>query len=169
MKWSDPFLARAIRYLSFKAVSGESEYVCAEVLGQKYPMREIETLLFRGMKRAAEQYLLKRVRKAVVSVPPAFSAIQCQAMSQAALAAGFRSVSIITDDVAVGYVHQQNMSNQVENIVVCSLGAASLSISFLEISESEVKVKFMKGDAFLGGNVTISLFRTSTTDSQKCC
>ena len=102
------------------------------------------------MKETAEQYLGKKVKHAVVTVPAYFNDAQRQATKDAGKIAGLDVLRVINEPTAAALAYGMDKSG--ENVVaVYDLGGGTFDISILELQSGVFEVKSTNGDTHLGG------------------
>ena len=141
-------IAKAI--YPYAIVEGPHRDLRVESYGKTYALPEISAVVLMEMKRVAEEFLGKKVKDAVITVPAYFNDNQRKATKDAGEIAGLNVLRIINEPtsaaLAYGFNKKENMT-----IAVYDLGGGTFDISILEISEGVFKVLATAGDTFLGG------------------
>ena len=123
---------------------------------------EISSFIIKKMIKNAENYLGKRIRKIVITVPAYFNNSQRELTKQAAEAIGLKVIRVINEPTAAalcyGFELEQNIN---QKILVFDLGGGTFDVSILDLSITEEKDKNVKyksfkvlatsGDTQLGG------------------
>jgi len=122
-----------------------------------YTPEEISSLILLELKNMAEDYLKKKISKAVITVPAYFNDSQRQATKDAATIAGLECVRIINEptssSLAYGIQHlSKKQKNQEFNILAYDLGGGTLDCSILRVSNSFFEVLASSGNKHLGGS-----------------
>lgn len=128
-----------------------------EAEGKKYSPSQIGSFVLLKMKEAADNFLEKDIKKAVITVPAYFNDSQRQATKDAGKIAGLEVMRIINEPTAAALAYGLNKS-QSGKVAVFDLGGGTFDISLLEIRDGVFEVKATNGDTFLGGeDVDIAL------------
>jgi molecular chaperone DnaK len=115
-----------------------------------YSPPEIEAILLRSLKIAAEEYLGEPVEDAIVSVPAYFNDSQRQATKDAGGIAGLRVNRILNEATAAALTY--GMSEKKYGLVaVYDLGGGTFDVSILELEDGIYQVLATAGDTYLGG------------------
>ena len=131
---------------------------------EKSPL-EISSLIIGKMVEHAENYLHKKIKKLVITVPAYFEDQQKKITEQAATALGLKVIKIIPEPTAAALAYGFNKENiKDEKILVFDLGGGTFDISILsfesekdkdkdgkEIEIKNLKVLAIDGDMHLGG------------------
>jgi len=128
-----------------------------------YP-EQIASFILIKMKKIAENYLKKKVKKAVVTVPAYFNEVQRQATKDAMKLAKLECLRIINEptaaSLAYGLNNKKYMVKTTDNefvekteakVLVYDLGGGTLDVTLLTISEGTFNVKSTEGNCRLGG------------------
>lgn len=87
---------------------------------------------------------------AVITIPAAFSILQCEATKRAGNLAGFRNVALLQEPIAAsiayGFANSQN-----ENWLVYDLGGGTFDVALVSSCDGILTVIGHNGDNFLGG------------------
>ncbi|KAF9781858.1 70 kDa heat shock protein, partial [Thelephora terrestris] len=111
---------------------------------------ELSSMILVKMKETAEQYLGKKVKHAVVTVPAYFNDAQRQATKDAGKIAGLDVLRVINEPAAAALAYGMDKSG--ENVAaVYDLGGGTFDISVLELQSGVFEVKSTNGDTHLGG------------------
>ncbi|CAG8703054.1 11145_t:CDS:1, partial [Racocetra persica] len=102
------------------------------------------------MKKIAEDYLGKKVKKAVITVPAYFDDSQRNATKDAGEIAGLEVMRIINEPTAAALAYGIDKKKEVRTIAVFDLGGGTFDISVIEINEGIFEVKSTAGDTYLG-------------------
>jgi len=132
---------------AIKIVHGSKDSTKKE---QVIATEKLSMMVLRSLKEAAEAYLDKQVKYAVIAVPAHYNEGQRQATKDAAVMAGLTPLRLIGEPsaAALAYGLQQGADRVV---LVYDLGGGTLDVSVLKIEGGEFRVLATGGDPFLGG------------------
>lgn len=134
---------------SIKRKMGSSEII---KLGTKaFSPQEISAIILRKLKGMAENYLGKKVNKAVITVPAYFSDAQRQATVDAGEIAGLEVVRIINEPTAAALAYESNHKGA-KKVIVYDLGGGTFDVSVVNIQNGVVEVLASHGNNHLGGD-----------------
>jgi len=150
-KFSDPEVARDMKWLPYTVKSGKNGMAVVEVEGHEYTPQEISAMILSKIKADAEAYLGEKVTDAVITVPAYFDDSQRQATKQAGEIAGLNVARIINEPTAAALAYGLDKANA-HTIAVYDLGGGTFDISILELGEGVFEVKSTNGDTHLGGD-----------------
>ncbi|MEW6069823.1 MAG: molecular chaperone DnaK [Candidatus Thermoplasmatota archaeon] len=121
-------------------------------IGNKwYIPQELSALILRKIKRDAELYLGKSVKKAIITTPAYFNDNQRTATRDAGILAGLEVVRIINEPTAASLAYGLDKSNKKLKIAVLDLGGGTFDVTILEMCNSVFRVIATSGDTQLGG------------------
>jgi len=120
--------------------------------GQKesFSPSQIGSMVLGKMKETSEEFLGRKVSKAVVTVPAYFNDSQRQATKDAGKIAGLDVLRIINEPTAAALAYGMDKADG-KTIAVFDLGGGTFDVSILEISGGVFEVKSTNGDTLLGG------------------
>lgn len=113
---------------------------------------QISAMVLGRMKKTAEEFLGKKVKSAVVTVPDYFQDWQRQATKEAGTIAGFSNVRMIDEPVAAVIAYDIQSEEDDKVILVFHLGGETLDISLLAINDGLYWAFATSVDKHLGGN-----------------
>jgi molecular chaperone DnaK len=128
------------RYAKSFPASGRSmspEEVSAEVL---------KSLLADARRRTGEE-----VRAAVVTVPAAFTALQCEATARAAQLAGLEEYPLLQEPIAAAVAYGAGPGVRDQRWLVFDLGGGTLDVAVVSTRDGRLAVLEHRGDNHLGG------------------
>ena len=124
-----------------------------------FTLEEISSFIIRKMVDSAENYLNKKVKKLVITVPANFNDAQRNCTKQAALLAGVEAIRIINEPTAAALAYglqEKNIENN-KKILVFDLGGGTFDVTILSINKEEnnlektFDIMSTNGDKYLGG------------------
>jgi len=140
------------KLVPYKVVGGANELVKVDVRGKTYTPPEISAVVLQALKKAAEDYLGKPVKDAVITVPAYFNDSQRQATKDAGTIAGLNVRRILNEPTAAALAFGLDKKKS-GKIAVFDLGGGTFDISILEIGKEGVfEVLATNGDTHLGGD-----------------
>jgi molecular chaperone DnaK len=139
--------ARLSPYRIVEAANGDAH---VEIHDRIYSPPEIEALILRYLKDAAEDYLGEPVEEAILSVPAYFNEAQRQATKDAGTIAGLKVQRILNEATAAALAY--GMIERTSGIVaVYDLGGGTFDVSIAELQDGCYQVLATAGDTYLGG------------------
>ena len=104
------------------------------------------------MVRISEDFLGKKVKSAVITVPAYFNDAQRQATKDAGTISGINVLRIINEPTAAAIAYGlDRQQEKTRNILIFDLGGGTFDVSLLAIEEGVFEVKATNGDTSLGG------------------
>lgn len=88
---------------------------------------------------------------AVITVPAAFTALQCEATARAAALAGLREYPLLQEPIAAAIAYGARPGSQDQRWLVFDLGGGTLDIAVVSTREGRLSVLEHRGDNHLGG------------------
>ena len=124
-----------------------------------FTLEEISSFIIRKMIDSAEDYLKRKIKKIVITVPANFNDAQRNCTKQAALLAGVEVIRIINEPTAAALAYGLQEKNDENNrkILVFDLGGGTFDVTILNINkdknniEQSFEILSTNGDQFLGG------------------
>ena len=126
----------------------------------QFTFEEISSFIIGKMIESAEEYLNKKVKKLVITVPANFNDAQRNCTKQAALLAGVEVIRIINEPTAAALAYGLDEKNEEINnkkILVFDLGGGTFDVTILHINkfngkfEQNYEILSTNGNKFLGG------------------
>ncbi|CAN1346631.1 Luminal-binding protein 5, partial [Linum perenne] len=130
-------------YIEVKIEDGETKFFSPE---------EISAMIMTKMKETAEALLKKKIKDAVITVPPYFNDAQRQATKDACVIAGLNVARIIDEPIAAVIACAFDRKAGQRNILVFHLGGGTCYASILSIDNGYVEVLSTSADIHLGGD-----------------
>ncbi|MBO5981502.1 MAG: molecular chaperone DnaK, partial [Clostridia bacterium] len=119
--------------------------------GKQYTPQEISAMTLQKLKADAEDYLVQKIDKAVITVPAYFSDAQRQATKDAGKIAGLEVLRIINEPTAAALAYGVDKELN-QKVLIYDLGGGTFDVSILEISDGVFEVLATNGDTRLGGD-----------------
>jgi L1 cell adhesion molecule like protein len=158
--FSDPIVQNDIKLFPFKVIKNSKTnkpLIQIENKNEKkdYYPEQISSMILKHVKKYSEEFLGKKVNKAVISVPAYFNESQKKATKVAGEIAGLNVIRIINEPtagaIAYGYGINNKLNDEKKNILVFDLGGGTYDISILKIEKNKFTVLSINGDTHLGG------------------
>ena len=119
---------------------------------EKFFAEQISSMVLIKMKEIAEDYLGKKVKEAVITVPAYFNDSQRQATKDAGAIAGLNVLRIINEPTAAAIAYGlDKLQDKEKNVLIFDLGGGTFDVSLLAIESGLFEVKATSGDTHLGG------------------
>jgi len=134
-----------------KRIIGTPEKIFFERVGVELSAEEISAEILKSL----VQDILRKYPKftttaAVITIPAAFSVLQCEATKRAGNIAGFKHVVLLQEPIAAaisyGFAHTKD-----ENWLVYDLGGGTFDVALISSKDGVLSVLGHNGDNFLGG------------------
>ena len=157
--FSDPIVQNDIKLFPFKVIKNSKTdkplIQIANKNGKKdYYPEQISSMILKHVKKYSEEFLGKKVNKAVISVPAYFNESQKKATKVAGEIAGLNVIRIINEPTAGAIAYGYGINNKInekKNILVFDLGGGTYDISILKLEKNKFTVLSINGDTHLGG------------------
>lgn len=155
-KFTDADVQKEIGGLGYKVVAGlgGNPEIVIEAGGKttNYTPEQISAMILGYMKETAEEFLGKKITRAVITVPAYFNDAQRQATKDAGVIAGLTVERIINEPTAAAIAYGLNTDSDVEkNVLIFDCGGGTHDVSVLTIDGGLFEVKATAGDTHLGG------------------
>ncbi len=144
-------VAQEEKLVPYKVVDASNGDAVVAIGDKKYTPPEISAIILQKMKQSAEDYLGKKVTKAVITVPAYFNDAQRQATKDAGRIAGLEVLRIINEPTAASLAYGLDKKKD-EKIAVYDLGGGTFDISILQLGDGVFEVLSTNGDTHLGGD-----------------
>lgn len=163
-KMDDPDVLKERKLLSYGiSCRDDNKNICllSDLRGEKtFTPEEISANILTKLKQMAQNYLKKKVTKAVVTVPARFNDCQRQATKDAARIAGLDCLRIINEPTAASLAYglmNRTMNDGVKekkklHVIVYDFGGGTLDVSLVEIEDMSFMVLADSGITNFGGS-----------------
>jgi heat shock protein 1/8 len=129
---------------------------------KSYKPEQISALILEKMKKIAEDFLGKRVKKAVITVPAYFNDSQRSATKNAATIAGLTCDKIINEPTAACMCYGLEKKEDNCKVLIFDLGGGTFDVSILNLYQGVFQVLATSGNTHLGGedfdNIIVDYF-----------
>eukprot|EP00171_Calliarthron_tuberculosum_P008866 IDg8866t1 len=152
-RYNEPTVQRDKKLLPFNIVGKDDKpHVEVEVKGDTkvFSPEEISAMVLTKLKKTAEDYLGRKVTRAVVTVPAYFNDAQRSATRDAGVIAGLKVLRIINEPTAAALAYGLDKKGE-KNILVFDLGGGTFDVTLLTIENGVFEVLATNGDTHLGG------------------
>eukprot|EP00177_Eucheuma_denticulatum_P005506 GFKZ01010010.1.p1 GENE.GFKZ01010010.1~~GFKZ01010010.1.p1 ORF type:complete len:642 (-),score=155.80 GFKZ01010010.1:243-2168(-) len=155
-RYNEPTVQRDKKLLPFRIVGKDDKpHVEVEINGEDkvFAPEEISAMVLSKLRKTAEDYLGKKVKRAVVTVPAYFNDAQRSATRDAGVIAGLDVLRIINEPTAAALAYGLDKTKEEEerNILVFDLGGGTFDVTLLTIDKGVFEVLATNGDTHLGG------------------
>src|SRR3989454_1818052 len=132
-----------------KRKMGTSEKVVLQ--GKEYTPQQVSSFILQKIKRDAETFLGRPVKKAVITVPAHFNDNQRQATKDAGEIAGFEVDRIINEPTAACLAYGLDKTDKEMKIMVFSFGGGTHDVTLMDFGGGVFQVLSTSGDTQTGG------------------
>src|SRR5215211_4661736 len=150
---------------AYNALAEDPENVAPEVkrlLGQRYAKtfpasgrsmspEEISAEVLKSLLADERRRTGEEVRAAVVTVPAAFTALQCEATARAAQLAGLEEYPLLQEPIAAAVAYGAAPGVRDQRWLVFDLGGGTLDVAVVSTRDGRLNVLEHRGDNHLGG------------------
>lgn len=154
-RFNEPTVQRDKKLLPFNIMSKDDKphvKVLSNGEDKIYSPEEISAMVLTKLKKTAEDYLGRKVTRAVVTVPAYFNDAQRAATKDAGIIAGLNVLRIINEPTAAALAYGLDKTHEEEkNILVFDLGGGTFDVTLLTIEKGVFEVLATSGDTHLGG------------------
>ena len=122
-----------------------------KIFDKLYLPQLISALILTKIKLDTEKFLNEKITKCVITVPANFNNNQRQATKEAAIIAGLNPIRLMNEPVAASISYGLEKIEGSANILVFDIGAGTLDVSVIEVSDGFFEVLATSGPTNLGG------------------
>ena len=157
--FSDEIVQKDIKTFPFKVIKDlekDKPLIEIEYKGkkEKYYPQQISAMILGDVKKYAEDFIGKEIKKAVITVPAYFNESQKRATKEAGEIAGLEVIRLLNEPTAAAIAYGygiNNSLNEKKNILVFDLGGGTYDVSILQLEKNKFTVLSINGDTHLGG------------------
>src|ERR1700688_388863 len=137
--------------IEFKRWMGQKDRKRFPAAQRDLSAEELSAEILKSLTEDVRRQTGTNVTAAVITVPAAFGALQCEATARAAQLAGLEEAPLLQEPIAaaIGYGARPDVSNQ--RWMVFDLGGGTLDIAVVSTREGRLNVLEHRGDNLLGG------------------
>lgn len=156
-RYNEPTVQRDKKLLPYNILArDEKPHISVSLNGEEkvFTPEEISAMVLGKLKKTAEEYLNRKVTRAVVTVPAYFNDAQRAATKDAGVIAGLDVLRIINEPTAAALAYGLDKTDSEEeekNILVFDLGGGTFDVTLLTIEKGVFEVLATNGDTHLGG------------------
>jgi len=149
-RFDSPAVKAALRLSPYRIVESAGGDAHVQIDDRVYSPPEIEAIVLRKLKEAAEDYLGEPVDEAIVSVPAYFNDAQRNATKDAGTISGLRVWRILNEATAAALAYGM-IEKKWGKVAIYDLGGGTFDVSILELNDGIYRVLATAGDTYLGG------------------
>lgn len=149
-RFDSPAVKAAGRLCPYQIVEAPNGDAHVQIDDRVYSPPEIEAIVLRHLKAAAEDYLGEPVEEAIISVPAYFDDAQRQATKDAGTIAGLKVQRILNEATAASLAFGM-IESRSGKVAIYDLGGGTFDVSVLEVQDGIYQVLATAGDTYLGG------------------
>jgi len=155
-RFSDPIVKAHLKHYPFKISGDKDDKIVFTVMKggkeETFYAEQLSALVLGKMKSIAEQYLGKKVKNAVITVPAYFNDAQRQATKDAGVIAGLNVLRLISEptSAAISYGLDKKCPDDTK-VLIFDFGGGTHDISILNLCSGVFEVLSTAGDTSLGG------------------
>ncbi len=135
----------------FKRWMGQKERKQFPASGKEYSPEELSAEVLKSLTSDVKRQVGAEVRAAVITVPAAFGALQCEATGRAAQLAGLEEAPLLQEPIAAAIGYGANPGDTAQKWLVFDLGGGTLDIAVVSTRDGRLSVLDHRGDNLLGG------------------
>ena len=135
----------------FKRWMGQSDKQVFPASGRVMSAEELSAEVLKSLREDVRRQLGDDVRSAVVTVPAAFGALQCEATARAARLAGFQESPLLQEPIAAAIAYGASPEGKDQHWLVFDLGGGTLDIAVVSTQGGRLSVLEHRGNNLLGG------------------
>ncbi|KAL7073466.1 hypothetical protein ACQ4LE_007586 [Meloidogyne hapla] len=134
-KYDEKEVLDFIKDVPYKIIKSSNGDALIETQGNIYSPPQLASFILKKLKKTAENYLNKKVRNAIITVPSYFNDSQKQALRYACKLVGVKAVRVFKESTAAA-LSDLDLS-EIKTIAVYNLGGGIFNFSILKLSDDE--------------------------------
>jgi len=135
----------------FKRVMGQRFTKSFPAAGRAMSAEELSAEVLKALLADARRRTGEEVRAACVTVPAAFTALQCEATARAAALAGLEQYPLLQEPIAAAVAYGAAPGARDQRWLVFDLGGGTLDVAVVSTRDGRLQVLEHRGDNHLGG------------------
>ena len=135
----------------FKRWIGYNDKLVFPASGKELSAEELSAEVLKSLRADAQRQTGENVRAAVITVPAAFSSLQCEATGRAATMAGFEQSPLLQEPIAAAIAYGASPASRDQRWLVFDFGGGTLDIAVVSTRNSRLAVLEHQGNNRLGG------------------
>lgn len=154
LKYNNETVKKEQLYVPYNIVNNNNN-ICVSSLTTPqyiYSPEEISSYILFELKCIAEQYLKKKISKAVVTIPAYFNENQRKATIDAGKIIGLEIVRLINEPTSAAIAYSIDKLKTHQKILVYDIGGGTLDVSLLDICDGLINTIGTFGNTHLGGS-----------------
>lgn len=137
--------------VEFKRWMGQKDRISFPAAGREMSAEELSAEILKSLKEDVRRQTGYDMRSAVITVPAAFGALQCEATARAAALAGLVEAPLLQEPIAAAIGYQANPGDPSQRWLVFDLGGGTLDIAVISTRDGRLNVLEHRGNNILGG------------------
>jgi molecular chaperone DnaK len=137
--------------VEFKRWMGQKDRIRFPAAGREMSAEELSAEVLKSLKEDVRRQTGLDMRHAVVTVPAAFGALQCEATARAATLAGLDAAPLLQEPIAAAIGYQASPNDSSQRWLVFDLGGGTLDIAVVSTRDGRLNVLEHRGNNILGG------------------
>lgn len=137
--------------IEFKRWMGQKDRINFLATQREFSAEELSAEVLKSLREDVRRQTGTNVTAAVITVPAAFGALQCEATARAAQIAGLEEAPLLQEPIAAAIGYGASPDNTNQRWLVFDLGGGTLDIAVVSTREGRLNVLEHRGDNLLGG------------------
>jgi molecular chaperone DnaK len=135
----------------FKRLMGSKQKFAFPATGREMSPEELSAEVLKALRDDIQRGITQTLSAAVVTVPAAFGALQCDATARAARLAGIEQCTLLQEPIAAAIAYGVSPAARDQRWLVYDLGGGTLDIAVTSTKDGRLSVLEHRGDNLLGG------------------
>jgi molecular chaperone DnaK (HSP70) len=149
--FNDEKLQENLEHFPYEVISNEFGEPVVLVGEKRYKPEQLSAMLLEKLKSDAEEFLGKKIKDVVITVPAYFNDSQRSATKNSATIAGLNCIKIINEPTAACLCYGLNKREDGTKVLIFDLGGGTFDVSLLRLDNGIFHVLSTAGDTNLGG------------------